>query len=131
MKVSDKTNSKRAMKNEIRRLFKGVGDIEGTDTCLFIHRHEVPQYIKVPYRHILCDIIPQKKETHRVKLTVDGNILTYTDPVSTPTAYLTISKIHWNSVVSTPDGKYFIVDVKNFYLKIQLKGENIKNSYQT
>ena len=38
-------------------------------------------------------------------------------PVSTPTADLNTAKIHWNSFLSTIDGKYLIVDVKNFYLK--------------
>ena len=28
-----------------------------------------------------------------------------------------MDKLHWNSVLSTPDGKYLIVDVKSFYLK--------------
>ena len=33
-----------------------------------------------------------------------------------PTSYLKTAKIHWNSILSTPDGKYPIVYVNNFYL---------------
>ena len=46
-----------------------------------------------------------------------GNKLTHDGPVSTPTADLTMAKIHWNSVLSTPYGKYLIIDFNNFYLK--------------
>ena len=45
------------MANNIGCLFQGIRDIEGTDMCFFIHRHEVPQDRKVAYRYIVCDII--------------------------------------------------------------------------
>ena len=93
----------RAMENNIGRLFQGIRYIKGTETCFFIHRHKVPQESIVTYSRIVCDIIPQKKETHKVRLAVGGNKLTYDSPVSTPTANLTTSKLHWNSVLSTPD----------------------------
>ena len=50
-----------------------------------------------------------------------GEKLYYDVPVSTPTVDLTTAKLHWNSFLSTPDGKYLIVDVKNFYLKNIMK----------
>ena len=111
----------RAFGNEIGRLFQGILYIEGTDTCFFIIKHEVNQDIKSTYSRIVCDIRPQKTKTHRVQLTVGGDKLSYEGPVSTPTSYLTTSKLHWNSVLSTLDGKYFIVDVKNFYLNNPMK----------
>ena len=104
------------MANAFGNLYQGITDIKGTDTCFLIHRHEFPQDSKVAYILILCDIRPQKKETHRVRLTVGGNKLTYYGPVSIPTADLTTDKIHCNSILSTADGKYLIVDVNNFYL---------------
>ena len=113
------------MANEIGYLFQVIMDIEGTYMCLFVHRHEVPQDSKVTYSQILCEIRPQKKETHIVQITVGGYKVTYNSPVSTPTSYLTTSKLHWNSALSIPNGKYLIVDVKNFYLKIQLRRPNI------
>ena len=40
---------------------------------------------------------------------------------------MTTAKLHWNRVLSTPDGKYLIVDVKNFYLNNPInKSEYIK-----
>ena len=46
-----------------------------------------------------------------------GNKISYEGPVYTSTVDLTTAKIHWNRVLSLPDGKYLIVDVKDFYLK--------------
>ena len=119
MKGPDKPKLTRAMSNEIWRLFQGIVDIKVTYTCFFIHNHEVHQDRKVTYIRIVCDIRPQKKEIHRVQLTVGGEKLYYYGPFSTPTSDLTMVKLHRNSVLSTPDGKYLILDVKNFYLKIQ------------
>ena len=42
--------------------------------------------------------------------------LTFDGPVSTQTSDLTTSKLHWNSVISTPGSRYLVVDVNNFYL---------------
>ena len=63
--------------NDSGHLFQGIRDIEGTDIFFFIHRHEVPQDSKVIYSRIVCNVIPQNKETHRVRLTVGGKKLTY------------------------------------------------------
>ena len=96
---------RKGMSNENGIIFQGVGDIQGTNTCFFIHRHKVPQDAKVTYYRIVCNIWPQKKETHRVRLTLGGYILTFDVPVSIPTSDRTISKLHWNSVISTPGSK--------------------------
>ena len=50
------------MENDIGSLFQVIGDIKGTDACLFIHRHEVPQDSKFTYSRIVCNIIPQYNE---------------------------------------------------------------------
>ena len=61
MKVPDKQKWKRTSENEIKRLSQGTIDIEGTDTCLFIHMNKVPQARKINYSHIVCNITPQKE----------------------------------------------------------------------
>ena len=40
----------------------------------------------------------------------------YPGDVGTPTADLTLVKMHINSVISTPGARYMTLDVKNFYL---------------
>ena len=37
------------MSNEIGRLFQGIGDIQGTNTCFSIYRHKDPKDAKVIY----------------------------------------------------------------------------------
>ena len=56
-----------------------------------------------------------------MRLTVGGDKISYEGPVSTPTVDLTTAKIHWNRVLYIPDGKYLIIDVKNFYLNNTMK----------
>ena len=60
-----------------------------------------------------------------MRVAVGSNKTTYDGPVYTPTADLITTKLHLNSVLSTPYSKYLIIDVKNFYLKNPMK----KNEY--
>jgi hypothetical protein len=76
----------------------------------------VPADRKVTYGRIVATIRPQKSETHRVRLTVGGNLIDYPGNVSTPTADMTTAKILFNSVISTPDARFMCTDVKDFYL---------------
>ena len=127
MKGTEKPKWTRAFGNEIGRLFQGIREIEVTKTCFFINKNEAPKGSKVTYSRKVCNIRPRKTKTHRVPLIVAGDKLSYEGPVSTPTADLTTSKLHWKSVMSTSDGKYLIVDVKNFYLKNSMnKAEYLK-----
>ena len=61
MKGAYKPKWTRAISNDIVRLFQVIRDIEGTDTCLFIHRHKVPQDSNITYYYISCNIRPNKK----------------------------------------------------------------------
>ena len=82
----------------------------------FIHKHEVPQCVKVTYSNIVCNIHPQKKDKHIVRLTVGIYKLIFDKPVSAPTSNLTASKIHWNSFILTLGAKYLVIDANNFDL---------------
>jgi hypothetical protein len=59
--------------NECGRLFQGIRDIPGTDTCFFIKLTNIPKDRKITYGKIVCDYKPHKKEKDRVRLTVGGN----------------------------------------------------------
>ena len=105
--------------NEFRRLVQGVGNrIKGTDTIFFVHKHEVPQdrWKDITYAKFVCELKPNKAEVHRTRLTVGGDKVHYPGDVGTPTADLTLVKMHVNSVISTPGARYMTLDVKNFYL---------------
>ena len=105
--------------NEFWRLAQGVGNrIKGTDTIFFIFKHQVPQdrWKDVTYAKFVCELKPNKAETHRTRLTVGGDKVHYPGDVGTPTADLTLVKMHVNSVISTRGARYMTLDVKNFYL---------------
>jgi hypothetical protein len=107
----------KAAENECGHLAQGVGGrIEGSNIILFIPRQAIPKGKIVAYGHFVVYIRPNKTETHRVCLTVGGNLIRYTEDVSTCSADLTTSKCLWNSTISTEGDKYMCLDVKNFYL---------------
>jgi hypothetical protein len=92
----------KAAANEFGRLAQGVGDrVAGSDTIFFIPRQAVPKGKIVTYRRFVVDIRPNKSETHRVHLTVGGNLIQYQGDVSTRSADLTTSKCLWNITIST------------------------------
>jgi hypothetical protein len=55
----------RRFSNECKRLFQGIRDIPGTDTCFFITLTNIPNDRKITYGNIVCDYKPHKKENNR------------------------------------------------------------------
>jgi hypothetical protein len=53
---------KRGFGNEVGRLFQGIHDIPGTDTCFFIKPTNIPKNRQITYGKIICDYKPHKKE---------------------------------------------------------------------
>ncbi len=64
---------------------------------------------------------PNKTETHRTRLTAGGDRINYPEDVGTPTANMTLFKIHANSIISTPGARCIMVDIKDFYLNTPMK----------
>jgi hypothetical protein len=106
----------RGFGNECRRLFQGIRDIPGTDTCLFTTLKNIPEDRKITYGKIVCDYKPHKKEKERVRLTAGGDRLDYSGDVATSMADITIFKILNNSTLSTKDAALMMMDIKNYYL---------------
>jgi hypothetical protein len=92
---------KRGFCNECVRLFQGIRDIPGTDTCFFIKLTNVPKDREITYVKIVCDYKLHKKEKERAWLTVGGNRLDYFGHVATSTANIKTFKILINSTLST------------------------------
>jgi hypothetical protein len=91
----------RGFGNECGRLFQGIWDIQGTDTCFFIKLTNIPKDRKITYGKIVCDYKPHKKEKERFRLTVGGDRLDYSGDVATSTADITTFKILINITLST------------------------------
>jgi hypothetical protein len=110
----------RGFGNECGRLFQGIRDIPGTDTCFFIELKNTPEDRNITYGRMVCDYKPHKQEKERVRLTVGGNRLDYSGDVATSTADITTFKILVSSTLSTKDATMMIMDIKNYYLSTPL-----------
>ena len=102
-------------------LSQGYKSIKGQNTIFFIDKAKVPKGKRVTYARIVCTIRPQKAETHRVRLTAGGNLVSHNSITSIPTAAITTIKAYWNSVISSPGSKYATIDIKHFYLNSKLE----------
>eukprot|EP00957_Ditylum_brightwellii_P109662 8364670-Ditylum_brightwellii.AAC.1 len=99
IKSQDKKIWATPMANELGRLAQGVGNrIKGMDTIIFTKYDQVPQGKLPTHARIVCDIRPQKEETHQTRITVGSNLVNYQGNVSTPTAELSTAKLLFNSV---------------------------------
>ena len=103
--------------NKLSTLEQGVGNIvSGSKTMFFIPKPQVSQDRKVTHGRIVCDIKPQKSETHRTRLTVRVNLIDYPGEFRTPTEDITTAKTLIDSTISIPDARYLCTDISNFYL---------------
>jgi hypothetical protein len=102
---------KQGFGNEVGRLFQGIRDIPGTDTCFFIKLTNIPKNRKITYGKKVSDYKPNKKKNH-VRLTVGGNTLYYSGDVTTSTAAFTPFKILINITLSTADADMMMMDIR-------------------
>ena len=105
-----------AVTNELGRLAQGIYNTKGNNVIAFIIKSNVPSDRIVTYANMVCDYIPHKEENYRVRLTVGGNLLPYSDDDSSPAAFLLETKLLLNSTISdTSKGARFItLDIKDY-----------------
>jgi hypothetical protein len=72
------------------------------------------------YANIVVDYQPQKDIPYQIHITAGGNLINYLGELTTRTADIMTSKLHWNSVLSIQQAKYMCLDLKNFYLSVPL-----------
>jgi hypothetical protein len=70
----------------------------------------------ITYGQIVCNYCSEKKDPYRTRITMGGNLINYPDDCGTPTADLLTVKIMFNSVISTSNAKFMMIDIKDFYL---------------
>ena len=112
----DKDTWTTSFSNDIGRLAQGVRNrVKGTNTIFFVHHSEVPAGKRVTYGQVFMSIRPNKDETHRVRITVGGDKLSYDGPTARQCASLITTTILLNSVVSTILALFMCADIQNFY----------------
>ena len=89
----------------------------------FTTKDKIPKDRKITHSNFICNICPQKSETHRVRLTEGGDKLDYPGDPSYPAVYLLNVKIHINSTISSTknNAKYMCIEINNFYLGTPMK----------
>ena len=84
----------KSLSNEWGRLAQGnIHSETSTDTLEFIFKDDVPTGRRVTYATFVLDYRPLKGEPYRVRITVGGDRLTYSDDAGSPAANLMEAKI--------------------------------------
>ena len=58
---------------------------------------------------------------HRTRMTIGSNMLDYNKNTKVLTTDLVTMKLLLNSILSIPEAKFMTIDIKNFYLEIELR----------
>jgi hypothetical protein len=96
----------------------------------FVMRDDIPKNITPTYCRVVVAYRPEKEKPYRVRITVGGDRVIFDGEVSTKAADLPTVKIHLNSVVSTPNAMYMVLDIKDFSGKIESTCAYWKQSYR-
>ena len=75
----------------------------------------------VMYGSFSCDINLNKEEVNCTRLTMGGDRINYPDDCGTPTVDMILFKIFINSIISTPNAKCVMMDIKDFYLQTPMR----------
>lgn len=103
--------------DEWGRLTQGNGRFKGTETCFFVEWKEKLKDVTPIYLRPVCDIRPQKSQTHQIRITVGGNKVVTEGDLSTPTADLTTAKLHFNTTIWTEGARFACFEISNFDLE--------------
>jgi hypothetical protein len=93
------------------------------DTIKFIRKDQVPnnRMKDVMYKSLNCNFKPNKEEKERTRLTTGGDRINYPGICGTLMADMILFKTLINSILSTPNVKCILMDIKDFYLRTPMK----------
>jgi hypothetical protein len=106
---------KRGFGNELGRLFQGIRDIPGTDTCLFVELKNIQKDRKITNSKIVCDYKPHKRKKNASGSRWGATGWTTRD-VTMSTADITTFRFLTNSTLSTADAAMMMMDIKKLLL---------------
>jgi hypothetical protein len=89
----------------------------GTDTMFVMLLQDVanmPADRFTTYANIVIDFRPQTEVPYKIQITACRNLINHPGELTTRTADITMSKLYWNSVLSTQKAKYMCLDLKSF-----------------
>ena len=112
-----------AKKDEFGRLLQGNGTTTTTctNTMKFIDPNDLPSNVQCTYLSLVCAYCPEKENPYWVRGVVGFDRLSYDRDCSTKTAAIYTVKLHFNHIISTPNGRHDTTDVKDFYLNTSME----------
>ena len=89
-----------------------------TKTIAFLTKQQTPRERRndITYGRIVCAYHTEKNDPYRTRITMGGNLINYPGDCETPTADLLTVKLMFNSIISTPNAKFMMINIKDFYL---------------
>lgn len=99
---------------------EGKSCVISHDTLQFTKKQNILKNKKIRYARFVCEELPQKDEVQQTRLTVGGDQLDYDGDTATDVASMDTTKIHLNSVISTPGARYIAANIGNFYTNSKL-----------
>jgi hypothetical protein len=76
----------------------------------------IPKDLIITYTtRVVVDHHPQKEDPNCIRITAGGNLINYHGKLTTRTADITAAKLHWNSMLTTPNAKFICLDIKIIY----------------
>jgi hypothetical protein len=94
-----------------------------TETIFFINKNNIPEGRcgDLTYGRIVSVYHNRKKDKFCTCITIRGNLINYPGNCGTPLANLLTVKLLLNSAISTPNAKFVMLDLKDFYLMTPMK----------
>ncbi len=74
----------------------------------------------ITYGQFVCTVRPEKAEPNSSRFTVGGDGINYPGKVATPAAEMLVTKMLFNSIISTRGARFMTMDISNFYLMTPL-----------
>jgi hypothetical protein len=92
---------------------------KGTNAMFIMTHDEIAHAISEKYfftfANPVVDYRPQKEDPHQIRILARGDLVTYDGKLSIRTADINTAKLHWNTVISTPNAKYMCLNIKKNY----------------
>jgi hypothetical protein len=83
---------------------------------LYIHHDQLPPGRRATYTRFVASIRHHTTKVKRLRLTVGGNLVHYPKKIRMPTAKTSTAKMLFNSTISTRNGRFAALDLKNIYI---------------
>ena len=89
--------------------------VEGKNTFRIIRFEDMARnrWKEICHSMVLCDVLPQKEDPNRTRITVAGSLIFYPRDIGTPKGFIDLANFMINSVLSRCNACIVYFDAKN------------------